>query len=119
VKYSRATFALFVVVLSPLPAAAFTGNQLRSVCIKKTGMSDVGCLYYVTGFADGLLIGKLAGEKDGQHMYCPPAAGVVPDQARLIVEKFLQDHPERLHERAAHLVAEALMNAFPCSKKPR
>ena len=46
---------------------------------------------------------------------CPPA-GTTPTQARLIVEKYMQDHPENLHLPAQDIVFAAAEQAFPCTK---
>ena len=46
---------------------------------------------------------------------CPPA-GTTPTQARLIVEKYMRDHPEDLHLPAQDIVFAAAGPAFPCTK---
>jgi hypothetical protein len=61
------------------------------------------CLGYINGFVDA----------DDRH--CSPD-GVTMQQYIRVVVKFLNDHPEKLHLGRAHLVGEALGNAFPCQK---
>ena len=44
---------------------------------------------------------------------CPPA-GTTPTQARLIVEKYMHDHPKDLHLPARDIVFAASQQVFPC-----
>jgi hypothetical protein len=92
-------------------ANAFTGTELYRSCQK--GAADLSCVAYVRGFVDGMVIGKVFGLIK-PAMFCPPNDGILLEQGRLIVEKFLTDHPERLHEKASFLAAAALLEAFPC-----
>jgi hypothetical protein len=47
---------------------------------------------------------------------CAPARSTL-GQAMDVVQKFLQDHPERQHEHDLNLIADALKAAWPCSPK--
>lgn len=81
---------------------------------------DTGlCMGFVTGVFDSLTQNMAAGpvllKKSMHTIVCAPA-GVTYDQAIRVVLKFLQDHPERLHERRYTLVRDALWRAFPCPK---
>jgi len=49
----------------------------------------------------------------GRSVICVPE-GVTYVQVIRVVVKFLQVHPERLHEYRLHLVQEAIKTAFPC-----
>ncbi len=62
-------------------------------------------LGYVTGLSTAL---------DFSSLICIPANGVSNGQRARIVRKFLNDHPERLHEFQFFLAREALIDAFPC-----
>jgi hypothetical protein len=42
--------------------------------------------------------------------------GLSVDQGRLIIEKYLKEHPESLHEEAGLVAGPALLDAFPCKK---
>lgn len=44
---------------------------------------------------------------------CDPEGSVGGQWAR-VVEKWLKEHPERLHEPAVFLIVDALREAFPC-----
>lgn len=72
-------------------------------------------LSYVRGFMDGVAMGTVFSEKFAGK-YCPPKGGTDAIQARLVVEKFLKEHPEKLHMEAGILAGIALMGAFPCPK---
>jgi hypothetical protein len=104
-----------VIALVCSEANAFTGTELYRSC--QRGPADLSCVAYVRGFVDGMVIGKVVGLTVGLTklpMFCPPNDGILLEQGRLIVEKFLRDHPERLHEQASFLAANALLDAFPC-----
>jgi hypothetical protein len=72
------------------------------------------------GFFNGLVVssGFAAAMKDkydlGRPLFCVPN-GVTNDQARKVFLKFMEDHPEQLHENGANLAVISLMKAFPCS----
>lgn len=74
------------------------------------------------GVAGGLCAGLIGGVIDMHNLffhdnpiYCAPAE-MTNKQAMLVVEKYLSDHPERLHEARAVLILDALKHAFPCKK---
>jgi hypothetical protein len=118
VKYASPALAFLLMASISVPATALTGTQLYKSCLTTTGPGAVMCTVYVRGFVDGFLMGKLVGQEN-PPLYCPPDAGVDAQQARLIVRKFLSNHPEKLHEEASFVTSEALMTAFPCSTKSK
>ena len=52
---------------------------------------------------------------EGQTWFCDPPNGTVGQMIK-VVQKYLADHPERLHEEALQLVLDAYGDAFPCPK---
>jgi hypothetical protein len=58
-----------------------------------------------------MLFGYLTHKSEGD-VYCPPAGGLSREQAQLVVEKFMNEHPELLHEKAAVVAVAALRSAF-------
>ena len=50
---------------------------------------------------------------------CPPSGGVTGEQGVRIVVKFLNEHPERLHEDAFVLAFVAMGQAFVCPPKKK
>jgi hypothetical protein len=108
--------ACFATIMGVSDVQALTGTQLYQECLDKgNGMSEVACLAYVRGFVDGMFMGTTVTKKFAGQ-YCPPKEGTDAIQARLIVEKYLREHPESLHVEAGLLVGTALLGAFPCAK---
>lgn len=81
------------------PAEAKTSDELTA---------SLYCLKYVTGFVDGY------GYASGSEI-CLPDDGTM-GQYTLVVKRYLQDHPERLHLSAGRLLYDALRGAFPCKR---
>ena len=70
------------------------------------------CMLYMLGFDDGYNAANfVAGNKN--MVYCIPS-GVTSDQLVDIFIKYLNDHPESLHEKAQFLALSSLLKAFPC-----
>ena len=70
--------------------------------------------------SDGMCIGYVAGIMSVMEyidVLCLPAKSTHA-QATLVVQKYLSDHPEKLHLNAEELVLDALQQAFPCTHKP-
>lgn len=85
-----------------------TGAELYEIC----KISDENCDSAALTIATAVF---LYASSRGDKSYCPPEKmGAI--QARLVVMKYLQEHPEKLHEPAFNLVAVAMIRAFPCSK---
>lgn len=62
------------------------------------------CLYYLEGLSDGLARGGLL---------CVPAQ-VTLGQTQAVVLKYLEDHPEILHEPRSIIAREALLKHWAC-----
>jgi hypothetical protein len=84
-----------------------TGGWLSSACEEAVATSGSTCLTYVTGVFDTLQL---------LQAVCVPS-GVSNDHAARVVQKFLRDNPQRLHEHRVALTVEALLQAFQC--RPR
>jgi len=85
---------------------------LLEQCAEKTPIGDLGCAAYVKGIADGLRLGAILGAEG--HKFCWPPNGLEPKQARLIIEKYLREHPADLHYSVGEHAALALYQAFVC-----
>jgi hypothetical protein len=95
-------------------ASALDAIQLYRDCHAKTGsVGDFGCTAYIHGFLDGIATGRVVAEKK-PGMFCPPKEGVSVDQGRLIIEKYMRDHPGELNHAAGLVAAGAMYDAFPC-----
>jgi hypothetical protein len=114
----RTAMALLVVFLVGAQAQGqgfYDGNQLKrgldllnSVGLAERSTDDRLAAHmsfgYVLGAADASV-----------GLACLPA-NVTQGQITDIVLKYLGDHPDRRHYRAASLVREALLESFPCAK---
>jgi hypothetical protein len=90
-----------------------SGSQLRELCSSsRNSLEDAACFTYIQGFIDGVEEGNGSKPK-GNKPWCLPEAATV-SQARLVVEKYMQDNPAILDRRAGSIVALALTRAFPC-----
>jgi Rap1a immunity proteins len=99
------------------------GNSLLTNCsVIEKSLDDINaeqrlalatCLSYIDGFREGFLVGATMGEVEKPLLLCLPEHVTSGQTARVII-RFLQNHPERLHQPAATLTYEALNKAFPC-----
>jgi hypothetical protein len=98
---------------SALDASAgdeFNGSKLYEYCGEhNSSAAQLGCTAFIHGLLDGLLLGRFG-------LYCPPKDGVDVAQGRLIIEKFMRDHPEILNDQAGYVAAVAMSVTFPCKK---
>ena len=67
---------------------------------------------YVQGLLDSYTV--FSTRDPSLDVFCMPEQGVSSAQARILIVKWLKEHPERLHEQARLLVFHALAEAFPC-----
>jgi hypothetical protein len=70
------------------------------------------CLGYVIGVMDAL---DTAGTLTGYTLKCEPSV-VRAGQVKLVVQRYLEAHPQYLHRSASDIVASAVREAFPCRK---
>ncbi len=85
---------------------AFVGSDQAKLSEEEYSHENI-CLFYVSGVLDGYQIG------DNATKIC------IPDEASLgelslVVSKYLNQHPETLHNSPQYLVIDALHTAFPC-----
>jgi hypothetical protein len=66
---------------------------------------------YISGYIDSVVQKQPV---DGQKALCFPPAGNSYDQDILVVVKWLNDHPEKLHLLKPDAIEQALADAFPC-----
>jgi hypothetical protein len=104
-------------ILVSTNAKALDGVTLYQWCQAKPDTArEISCIAYVHGFLDGVAFGHRMG-KNYPTLYCPPKDGISVVQGRLIIEKYLKNHPEKLHTEAGSLVFDALIEAFHCSPR--
>jgi hypothetical protein len=98
---------------------ALTGLNLREDCAMVGQMrlsagdyaQQNACLFYVSGVVDGFEMGE------GSPKFCIPQEATLGEMA-LVVSKYLNRYPERLHSTPVSLVIDALATAFPCEASP-
>lgn len=87
----------------------------RSPTFEENVRADIAagvCIGYIMGGVDGI---HTAETLSRSSIICEP--DVRAGQIKMIVRRFLETHPEYLHRSAADIVAVALREAFPCTKR--
>ena len=87
-------------------SAGGTANEMMPGC--REFLTD-GSNFYLQGFCAGILAGLSYTDSHG----CVPNA-VTTGQVVRVVVKYIDSHPERMHEDFGALALEALRSAFPC-----
>ena len=95
------------VVCGPAHAQFYSGNEILQRMQSDSVVDKMVSLGFVAGVSDAW---------DG-IMFCPPES-VTTGQARDIAQRFLVLNPGKRHKPAAELVMDALMEAWPCARKP-
>jgi hypothetical protein len=93
-----------------------SGNDVYPGCKARAEQNTHSLQLTIGGsFCAGLIHGLLyAGNSfGGQERFCVPR-GVGTTQLARVVFRFLEEHPERMHEEFGHLGLEALQQAWPC-----
>jgi hypothetical protein len=111
-------------------AQTITGSDIISKCKQAIASADSLTPASISHFDAGFCSGFMAGVNEDQVMwqasdkmdhrdhllsYCFPDASTNGQLLRVFV-KYLDDHPEELHESAAFLYLKAMHRAFPCGK---
>lgn len=88
-----------------------SGAYLKKICAsyvdRPANTLEGMCVGYVVGVMSVM---------EYMNVLCRPA-GSTHAQAALVVQKYLSEHPEKLHLTADELVLDALQEAFPCTDK--
>jgi hypothetical protein len=105
--------AAALVLFTSHAMAQFTGMELLNMCTTEAEGQDVVCMGYLLGLNDAMNFNNAKLEAP-QRIYCVPPESVTSWQIQLVVIKYLEDHPEKLHEEAVVGVMDALTKAFPC-----
>jgi hypothetical protein len=120
--------ALLLASVGPLAHATdgyYDGYSLRELCQgqeradratnpveRGRGWGDAAeCEGYIKGVWDGLAI---AGIFSGDNLNCVP--NIREGQVQILVRRYLEAHPERLHFAAPTLITAALTDAFHCER---
>ena len=106
-------------------ASAVKGMELKKICDFKNNprrISKLPCLLYIKGVVHGFDMGTHIGSDNDlnadKKTICFPKDTNV-GQWTAIVKKYLEDHPEELHNEGVNLVILSLATAFPsCYVEP-
>jgi hypothetical protein len=108
-------WALLAVAVAPQDVAIHDGTDLYAKCVnvEKGSPQDMACEEYLSGFSDGLFMGRKV-SRAGYGLCAPNDDHPDPEQTRAIVEKYVRDHPESRIQNAPRLILKALLDAYPC-----
>ena len=116
---------ILMIFLSPPLTYAMDGNGFLVVCrAQDDAMYASGCQGYVGAVLDNVYAAREAFNKlmpmaEQKKSFPKEARNCMPEpinnnQARLIIVKWLESHPESLNKRVTDDARTALWNAFPC-----
>jgi hypothetical protein len=106
-------FALALLSLSSANAAdQLTALTLRQWCSGKAGQDQISCTAFTPGLINGINVADGVFDQK-MKFWCFPNS-ITAEQAKLVIVKFMNEHPEVLHMGAAPVAAGALHLAFPC-----
>jgi hypothetical protein len=99
-----------------------TGNAFYTSCTPQNGPQYTICVFYVTGYVDGLGIANAILWNEGRpQMFCMPGTGpkalfssISGEQSVDIIMNYLRRNPQKRHEYVMTLVIDAFKEAFPC-----
>jgi len=93
------------------------GNQFLDLCKN----SELACYTYLQGWIDAFVVTTMYMKdnddvkKWNNHLINVCLSSEVNQtQKKMVLLKFLRDHPEMLHESSALLTYFAMKDAFPC-----
>ncbi len=107
--------ALTLFIISGVQAgsseAFLRANQLYSLCSSESKLDNAVCEGYIIGVNDSVFSGHLS----NVFQVCYPA-GISIEQLRLVLVKYMETVPEKLHFVAEGIVAEGLATVFQCQE---
>jgi len=94
-----------------------TAMQFLTACESGTSIDKKLCELYISGIVDGLMTSDAFKDKNHASICFPEEA--TADQAKLVIKKFMKEHPGDLHRPMAVVALMALFGVFPCDNKGR
>ncbi|HEY1709638.1 MAG TPA: Rap1a/Tai family immunity protein [Rhizomicrobium sp.] len=94
---------------------AHASSRLRELCKDHPLTGDQWCNAYMAGVAHGLIVGE---HFWGRGETCVPN-NVDGEQARVMLNAFMTQHPDVLNEPDAAIAARALLQGFGCQPPSR
>ena len=105
------TFFIISGVQASSSEAFLRANQLYSLCSSEVKLDNAVCEGYIIGVNDSVFSGHLS----NIFQVCYPA-GISIEQLRLVLVKYMETVPEKLHFVAEGIVAEGLATVFQCQE---
>ena len=131
-RYALVVAILSLTVFSTAARAENTGNNLLESCQKAVRFFDNNGGPSDDVFQAGWCFGWVSSILEHSQMsiqwrgvtksddtfleFCLPTEGIPVIQGVRVLVKYLQDHPEQLHENAMGLTIAAFKNSFPCQR---
>ncbi len=130
-QLSALCFAMFFCGTTTADTEDLTAEKFRDLCISKNEMSQLSCIAYISGFRDGNQTGMMIAatrilglaefskssstEEDYQRYsyFCVPTV-VSNTQLKEVFVKYMNEHPEQLHQKAAVQLSKSFIQNFPC-----
>lgn len=124
VKRSLTTLAALLFLSHASSGFADDGNSLLRGCNDFIDMATNNRLVNPSNeMAAGSCVGMMRGittlnrvyqTMEGRDLFCLPLDGIEFGQAARVVIKYMEDHPEKLHQDEALIAIIAFKEAFPC-----
>ena len=110
---------LFLIIISTANTSAHSSsslgilkaNELYSYCSSEQAVDHSFCEGYIIGVNDSMFSGHLS----NVFQVCFPP-GISIEQLRLVLIKYMETIPEKLHYIADGIVAEGLATVFQCQQ---
>lgn len=96
-----------------LTESRITTAELRAVCDNSEIAVDHACSGFLSGAAEGLIIGQLIAS-DAEPTFCPPEKLLVGELKSMFLD-FSTEHPEQEAEDASLTLLNVLEFHFPCA----
>jgi len=93
-------------------AVFYKGSTLLGLCESDLGQAGDICGGYIASIYDAHNA-FVAWNDPSKRQWCIGSATTIGELRRVVI-KYMQAHPENLHQTASSLVANAFIQAFPC-----
>jgi hypothetical protein len=116
--------ALFVTSAQATPGFV-SGELLKTWCSKNAGLDREACYSYLRGASDAFhAFSEVAAVRNGTAAVSQPPNQCMPARISIttlrdIFLSFAANHPERMENQAAVLIAEIMYGSFPCPAAAR
>jgi hypothetical protein len=107
-------FLVALVLLGATSSAMADGIDDFEGCRAAANLSTTAANAPRAWFCMGIIEG-LMWSLPGWGVVCLPK-GVITEQGLTVLVKYMDDHPEELHDRTAELAFRAFVKAWPCSR---